>query len=470
VLRIGFYSPILTLILLLLSNLTFAATTANNYTGMVPVLQGYTNETTSFITALRNPSEELTYELTNKDATLKIKTNSVGHDHEVDTLEVSGLKSGVEYELLIKNKYGKIVDAREFKSLNQTQEDPKIAVCSCARVGLLSPDDKSRSMWDRLMDQKPNAIFFLGDLVYGDNAAQAVLKWAIRKFHFYHPSFDYIEKRYIESWKNERIYRQPKMIPMYTVWDDHDYGYDAADFSNPFKKKMLTLFRSYYPVPPADEVISRGPGVSYSFSIYGKKVLMLDNRSFYNVGDKVLLGMDQINWIEEQIKNQKEVVVTSGMSILNISPDQESLQRDAPSEWQAFRNIFRSHGTKAIFLTGDVHYSEVREVPEHVFGYKTYVVVSSHMHSTSPRITPPFKSGKSSSPEQLAFVGGRNFAVLTMKSLFQKLDAVFHRHKGLAPIKFVGDYGHSEAIRECKQFYSAAKGRNMFPGFTGMGQ
>ncbi|MBL7557909.1 MAG: alkaline phosphatase D family protein [Bdellovibrionaceae bacterium] len=460
--RIGFYPTILTLILVLSSSLTFAAGTMSRFTGFVPVLQGYTNESTSFITALRNPGEELTYEISNKDAVVKVKTNSVGQGHEVDTLEVSGLKPGIDYELIIKNKYGKVIDSREFTSLNQLQEDPKIAVCSCSRIGMLSPDDKQRSMWDRLMDQKPNAIFFLGDLVYGDNAAQAVLKWAIKKFHFYHPSFNYIEKRYIESWKKERIYRQAKMIPMYTVWDDHDYGYDAADFSNPFKKKMLDLFRAYYPVPSADEVISRGPGVSYSFSIYGKKVLMLDNRSFYNVGGKVLLGMDQINWIEAQVKNQKEVVIASGMSIINITPDQESLQRDAPSEWQAFRNIFRTHGTKAVFLTGDVHYSEIREIPEHVFGYKTYVVVSSHMHSTSPRITPPFKSGKSNDPGQLAFVGGRNFAVLAMKSLFQKVDAVFYRHKGLAPIKFVGDYGtknldESNPKQECKHFYSASK-------------
>ncbi len=440
------------LTILLLSVLTFAGN-QSQFTGKVPVLQGYTNESTSYITALREPGQEFSYEINQKEVVVKIHANDVGFGHLVDTLEISGMKPGQPYKLVIKNKYGIVVDAREFQSLDQNQENPKAAVCSCSRQGILSPDDKTRSMWDRVMDQKPNAIFFLGDLVYGDNAAQAVLKWAISKYYFYHPSYKYIQKRYIDSWKNERIYRQAKMIPVYSVWDDHDFGYDAADYTNPFKKKMLDLFRSYYPIPPADEVISRGPGVSYSFSIFGKKVLMLDNRSFYNAKGGVLLGMDQIAWIEEQVRGHKEVIIASGMSIVNISAKQESLERDAPNEWEAFRNIFRGHGTKAIFLTGDVHYSEVRQVPESVFGYKTYVVVSSHLHSTTPFITPPFKSGKSNDPDQLLHVGGRNFALLSFKNLFIHLDAVFHRHKGLPPVEFIGDYGAAEKAAMCRNFY-----------------
>jgi hypothetical protein len=436
----------------LLSVLAFASSRAQ-FTGKVPALQGYTNESTTYITALRVPGQEFTYEVSPKDVVIKIKANEVGFDHHVDTLEISGINPGVPYELIIKNKAGHVVDAREFQSLDQNKENPKAAVCSCTRQGLLSPDDKTRSMWDRLMDQKPNAIFFLGDIVYGDNAAQAVLKWAISKYYFYHPGFNSIQKRYIQSWKKESIYRQAKMIPVYTIWDDHDFGYDAADFSNPFKGKMLDLFRSYYPIPPKDEVISRGPGVSYSFSIFGKKILMLDNRSFYDAKNKVLLGMEQVKWIEDQVRGQKEVVVASGMSVVNISDKQESIERDAPSEWEAFRKIFRNHGTKAIFVTGDVHYSEVRQVPEHVFGYKTYVVVSSHMHSTSPLITPPFKSGKTTDPHQLLHVSGRNFALLSFDKLFTHLDAVFHRHKGLAPVEFIGDYGAAEKSLQCRRFY-----------------
>jgi hypothetical protein len=75
------------------------------------------------------------------------------------------------------------------------------------------------------------------------------------------------------------------------------------------------------------------------------------------------------------------------------------------------------------------------------------------MHSTSPLMTPPFRSGKTNNPDQLLHVSGRNFAMLSFDKLFTHLDAVFHRHQGLAPVEFIGDYGAGEKAFECKRFY-----------------
>jgi hypothetical protein len=243
---------------------------------------------------------------------------------------------------------------------------------------------------------------------------------------------------------------------MYSVWDDHDYGFDGADISNPYKKEMMALYRAYYPVPDSSQVISRGPGVSYSFNIFGKKFLMLDNRSFYSSKGKTLLGEEQIKWIENEIKSQREVIIASGMSIINLSEKEESLQRDAPSEWSQFREIFKRHPVKAVFLTGDVHFSEVRLVPEHVLGFQTYQVVSSPIKSTSRYITPPFTSGRQKKDKnQLAFLHGANFAILAMNDLFKKLDFTFHRGWKRSPITLTGSYVQTS----CEKFYASSAGQ-----------
>lgn len=430
---------------------------AVSFTGKLPVMQGYTDESLTMITAMKKSGQKFTYEVSPARSTsLLIKSNDVGHSHAVDTIEITGLEVDQSYELIIKNDNGEVVDSRQFQSINSRLENPKAAVCSCSRIGMLSPDDKSRSMWDRLMDEKPDAILFLGDIVYGDNAVQAVLKFLFN----YHPKFLQIQKRFIESWQQERLYRQPKLIPLFSIWDDHDFGFEASDKKNPFKDKMLKLFRSYYPVPEKYTSVEHGPGASYSFRLFDRKVIMLDNRSFLSVKGHSLLGLKQIKWMEEQIKNERDVIISSGMSIIDTGGLHHSIQRNSPVEWHRIKNIFVKYPVKAVFLTGDVHFSEVRDVPQHILGFKTFQVVSSRFKSTSPRITPPFKSGlqpkkpydtnKPKPPEQLLHVGGSNFAILSLANLFETLDVTYYKSKNQKPIRLVESFETSS----CLKYYS----------------
>lgn len=431
-----------------------------SFTGKVPVLQSFTNENMTLITVLREPGQNFTYEISPKSAATKIEVNDVGQKHKTDTLEVTGLEIGVDYKILIKDSTGKVVDSRNFKALDPNQADPKAALCSCSRVGMLSPDDKKMPMWDQVAAQKPNAIVFLGDLVYGDNATQAVLK------HFlnYHPKIEQIEKRFIQSWKKERLYRQENLTPLFSIWDDHDFGYENADHSNPYKERMRKLFRAYYPIPKDNSIVSHGPGVSFSFTLFGKKFLMLDNRTYHDPKKKSLLGMQQVEWIENEIKDQKEVVIASGMSILKMGEKskQENLADDAPTEWEAFRGIFAKHPVRAVFLTGDVHFSEVRFIPKEVLGFETVQGVFSHLKSTSSFFTPPFSSGyQKDDTNQRHHGSGRGFAILSMQDIYTKFQATFHASRSIdhvirriktpGPIDFILEFN----MNQCERFYNA---------------
>lgn len=433
------------------SHLSMAAA-RDRFTGAVPTLQSFTNESMTIITTLRDPLQDFVYEIVPKPESIKVTSHWVGHKHVVDNVEVSGLDPLLSYELIIKDKNGKILDARYFQSIDNNKADPKTAVCSCYRLGKLSPDDKTLAMGDRVFAQNPDAVLFLGDIIYGDNAIQAVGKFLFNT----HPTFQQIQKRFITSWKKDQMYRQRILKPVFALWDDHDFGFEASDKTNPYKDAMRDLFRSYYPMPKQQANLEYGPGLSYSFKLFGKKILMLDNRSFFSVKDKTLLGREQIRWIESQIKNEKEVVIGSGMAIVNMGEQRESVERDAPSEWAELRAVFRNSSAQAVFLTGDVHYSEVRNVPEHVFGYPTLQVVVSPLRSTPPWLTPPFRSGKSKKdPNQLLHVSGYNFAILKIKSLFKSLEIKFHRAKNLPPVEFISS---QERNNECRHFYTSAAG------------
>ncbi|MBL7542442.1 MAG: hypothetical protein JNL11_01430 [Bdellovibrionaceae bacterium] len=443
--------------LLFFTSLTSAAPL---FTGNVPMIQGYTNESDTFITVMRQPGQNFIYSIS-PDVNIHIAAKNVGHSHHVDTLELSNLKPGIEYQLRVNTLDGKAVDYRKFEVLDPKANNTKAAICSCSRMGILSPDDPKRSMYDRLYDQDPKVIFFLGDQVYGDNAAQAVLRYLtlniasrIPNFPLYHPTFLQIQKRYINSWKKEKLYHQEKLKPTYSIWDDHDFGFDGADAKNPFKEMILKLYRSYYPAPKDSQVVSRGPGASYSFNIFGKKILMLDNRTFSNFRAGIVLGQEQIQWIESQVKGQSEVIFASGISLIKLSGNQRSVERTSPSEWQQFRQIFFNNPSlRALFFTGDIHYSEVRNIPEHIFGFKTIQIASSHMHSTTPLITPPFRSGRHpKDPNQLKHIAGRNFAIVSLASLFEQTEINFYRGSNRPPINFINE---TPIANQCHRFYKA---------------
>lgn len=430
-LRLFGYSLVIATILLITN---FSSALGGPLSGRVPTLQGFTTDTLSMITIFRTPGEIYTYELNNNSAKsplIKSASFEVGNGYKTDTLEVSGLTPNTDYEIVIKNSKGQIVDSRIFQSLDLSNLAAKVCVGSCARIGSLSKDDPTRPMFDQLFDQKPAAVIWTGDLIYGDDALQAVIKHFIKL----RPKLPQITQRFIQAWSMERLYRQTRLTPFFNIWDDHDFGFDGADKTNPYAKEMLRLFRAYFPLPTDPSAVTRGPGVSYAFNLFGKRVLMLDNRSFLNFQQNALFGAEQLKWIEDQMRTQKEVVIATGMPVVNMGSGRESMETNANSEWNKFRDILRRSPAKAVFLTGDVHYSETRRIPINVLGYETYQFTASHLRSTSPQLTPPFKSGyRPNDPNQISHVSGKNFMIADMDKLFTAPEVTFFRGENQSPV------------------------------------
>lgn len=409
------------------------------YTGKFPVLQSYTDETVTVISVLAPPFEYLDFNVTtseeNKETDFKVTSQGVGYDYKVYHI-YSKINATSTYQLDIMDKYSRtILDSRNFSSINQNKDNPNIAVCSCSRIGALSRDTKPISVWDRLKNQNPDAILFLGDIVYGDNALEAVLN----SFFGYKPSLSKIKKRFIQSWEQEKLYRFKKLIPLISVWDDHDYGFDNSDKFNPYRAEMVKLYSAYYPIPKASSSVQFGPGMSYSHRLFNKKIIMLDNRSFLDAKNQIVLGKKQLSWLKEQLSGESEVIITTGIPVLksaNGHPSIQSVESVAPGEFHLMQKIIKDQSIKPLFLTGDLHYSEVVRIPSDVFGFETLQIISSPVKSTSPYLTPPFKSGKSAdNPNQLFHYNGYNFALLNMNDPVNSTDVSFITGKGIYQVK-----------------------------------
>jgi len=171
------------------------------------------------------------------------------------------------------------------------------------------------------------------------------------------------------------------------VWDDHDFGLNNAGAS--FKHKDLTqqLWLDFMD-EPADSPRRTRKGVYESYYIGDSskiKVILLDVRYFkqdtsiLKPNGTDLLGAEQWEWLENELKNNKAeyVLIGSGIQVL---PD----DRMVPEHWYSGNRdrllaLIRKYQVNGVMLlSGDVHYAEIMKYPckEHV-GYDLYEFTSS---------------------------------------------------------------------------------------------
>jgi alkaline phosphatase D len=98
---------------------------------------------------------------------------------------------------------------------------------------------------------------------------------------------------------------QPQ-VPLYNVWDDHDYCMNNADRSCPFADLARQVYTEYF-MPAADNGLAKAsecpiPGVWQSFS-YGSlaEFFMLDGRSNLDALSETMLGACQRQWLMDRL-------------------------------------------------------------------------------------------------------------------------------------------------------------------------
>jgi len=240
----------------------------------------------------------------------------------------------------------------------------RIAFGSCARV----QDDPVQPIWRGIAKWRPDLFLWLGDNIYGDSLVPEVL------------AAEYRRQRFVESF-------QPLAhgTPQLATWDDHDFGLDNYDRTNPIKREAQRLFEDYWANPSSGN--EHGQGVYFAYRYGGVDFFFLDCRYWRSENTeadgpgKTMLGADQLAWLKRELQQSQspfKLLVNGSNWALGRGTNDDiwagfGHERDALFEFICEHDI-----GGVVLLAGNTHFAYASCAPwsEHG-GYDLYDLTSS---------------------------------------------------------------------------------------------
>jgi alkaline phosphatase D len=282
--------------------------------------------------------------------------------NHVAHFRIPGLTPGTRYRYAIDGSRGtvdhdwQVFRALPLMSYGAGPYDFVAALGSCAYTS--DPEeDPSESygaeqvIFERIADQKPDLMLWLGDNVYfrsRDDAAASRLG-----------------VRYTRSRSIREVQRLLGGTHNYATWDDHDFGPNDSDWTYPFKGEALHMFRRFWRNPGYG--LPELPGVFTRFRVSDVEFFLVDgryHRTPWRAPDgpgKRMLGEVQTRWLLDALTGSTAQfkVVVSGSQMMNNMVKWEGWAK-YDSERQAFLTELQRRGVEGVmFLSGDRHHTEL---------------------------------------------------------------------------------------------------------------
>ena len=228
-------------------------------------------------------------------------------------------------------------------------------------------------IFEDIHQRNPNFMLWLGDNVY------------LRES-------DWNSKTGI-LYRNTHTRSTPEMQAMlanmhhYAIWDDHDFGPNDSDRSYPLKRESEQAFKLFFPAP--NYIFKEGTTGYFQWA--DCDFFMMDNRFLRTPNNRndierhQILGERQIEWLLDALVNSHATFkfVVMGGEFLNPTKSYERYANNAPQERQIIIEALERIKVKGvIFLTGDVHYTELSKLVLKG-GYPLYDLTISPLTSTA---------------------------------------------------------------------------------------
>ncbi len=318
------------------------------------------------------------------DARTQAATASEANDSMLH-YRFENLAEDCDYTLTLSDDAGGSASSRSIRTPASTTTSQRIAFASCAN-DLRFPN---QPIWQRLQESGIDALVLLGDTPYIDTTDLQVQRQRRRAFH-----------------------RVPELaallarVPVWTTWDDHDFGKNDVDGNLPGKERSRQALLEW------SALASYGDGTNGIYTSFRRgpiEVFLLDTRTFANTaqgsdGLQTLLGEAQWRWLRTGLlRSEAPFKIIASSMVWNgaVRP----LKTDMWTHWQHERDRLWSFiGTEGIegvvLLSGDVHRTRVfAHSSEALCGYRLYEFV------TSPAAQDPHASANQPHPDLLFDAG-----------------------------------------------------------------
>lgn len=217
--------------------------------------------------------------------------------------------------------------------------------------GSCNDQNGPQTLWSSVIQAQPEAYLWLGDNIYADAKDPEVLKQKYRQL-LNAPEYQALRDN----------------IPVYGTWDDHDYGLNNSDKTNPIKVASQQLFLDFIG-EPANSPRRLQEGI-YQAVTFGKgpqqiKIIFLDTRYHQDptsVPHADMLGDEQWAWLEHELQSSGSAMTWIASSISVLSPDIPKVEGwathpESKKRLLALLKHYSGISGPYLFLTGDRHFS-----------------------------------------------------------------------------------------------------------------
>ncbi len=258
-----------------------------------------------------------------------------------------------------------------------------LAIGSCA-----DEKDGTQRLLRTIAGMHPDAVAFIGDTPYIDTTDLAQQR-----------------RRYGEFLGQPGMAELLSSVPLYSVWDDHDFGQNDTDGRLKGKERSLQAFKEWHANP---QFGTGDEGVFHRFRVGPMEVFMLDTRWFsrtqrcapsdaadpvvegtalpHEVAGWSLLGREQWRWLRHGLRDSTAPIKVIASGIVfnsSVRPLKTDFWGMYPEEYERLmRTIGETRASGVVLVSGDVHNSRLLRHPTAALaGSDLWEVVSSPMHA-----------------------------------------------------------------------------------------
>ncbi|MFM2161647.1 MAG: hypothetical protein RLZZ383_1159, partial [Pseudomonadota bacterium] len=273
-----------------------------------------------------------------------------------EVVSVYGLQPNTAYAYRV-TADGAAAEDGVFRTAPTGASQFRFAFGSCAK-------EDAQPIFGMIAGLDPDVFLFVGDNHYGNTN-------------------DLSDLRQFYRWAHERPERRAMMRNRanVAVWDDHDYVGNNTTGSSSGKDRALRAFGEYWANPSYG--LATTPGIFSTWDWGDVRFFLLDDRYWRGLDDNIL-GNAQTTWLKDQLRASNatfNVLVDGSVWTPEKTGDGWG---DYPAAVDDLLAFVRDEGIEGVvFLSGDVHRSELRRVAGAPGGYTVPELISSPLANSN---------------------------------------------------------------------------------------